>query len=91
MGKNRPQGAAKEQSALRSFATVSAHADAADVVLMVLGLVGAIGDGISTPAVMFLISRVFNAAGTGPDVLGQFRFRSMMNEVQTPSLTSDPS
>ncbi|XP_039781008.1 putative multidrug resistance protein isoform X2 [Panicum virgatum] len=39
----------KAAPALRSFASVFIHADGVDVALMVLGLVGAMGDGMSTP------------------------------------------
>jgi ATP-binding cassette subfamily B (MDR/TAP) protein 1 len=71
---------------LRSFASVFVHADAADVALMVLGLVGAMGDGMSTPVMLAITSRVFDDTGSGPDHLQQFR--SKMNEVQIPSLTT---
>ncbi|KAF8691344.1 hypothetical protein HU200_040475 [Digitaria exilis] len=37
----------------RPFASLFMHADAVDVALMVLGLVGAIGDGMSTPMMLF--------------------------------------
>ncbi|PVH65139.1 hypothetical protein PAHAL_2G432900 [Panicum hallii] len=63
---------------LRSFASVFVHADAADVALMVLGLVGAMGDGMSTPVMLAITSRVFDDTGSGPDHLQQFR--SKMNE-----------
>ncbi|CAL5023519.1 unnamed protein product [Urochloa decumbens] len=63
---------------LWSFASVFMYADAVDVALMVLGLVGAIGDGMSTPITFLIASRIFNNAGSGPDQLQQFR--SKMNE-----------
>ena len=55
------------------------HADAVDVALMVVGLVGAIGDGMSTPVMLAITSRVFDDAGSGPDRLQQFS--SKMNQV----------
>ncbi|VAI45143.1 unnamed protein product [Triticum turgidum subsp. durum] len=55
-----------------SLVSVFMHADAADVALMVLGLVGAIGDGISTPAMLLITSRIFNDLGSGPDLLQEF-------------------
>ncbi|VAI56739.1 unnamed protein product [Triticum turgidum subsp. durum] len=55
-----------------SLMSVFMHADAADVALMVLGLVGAIGDGISTPAMLLITSRIFNDLGSGPDLLQEF-------------------
>ncbi|KAF7089356.1 hypothetical protein CFC21_092352 [Triticum aestivum] len=55
-----------------SLVSVFMHADAADVALMVLGLVGAIGDGVSTPAMLLITSRIFNDLGSGPDLLQEF-------------------
>ena len=62
-----------------SFASVFMHADATDVVLMVLGLVGTMGDGFSTPVMLFITIRIFNDLGIGPDVL--LEFSSKINEV----------
>ncbi|KAL6888372.1 hypothetical protein ACP4OV_009398 [Aristida adscensionis] len=85
MGKDGPPGAAPAAKAkkaappvLASFASVFMHADAADVALMVLGLVGAIGDGLSTPVMLLITSRIFNDLGSGPDLLLQFS--SKINE-----------
>ncbi|KAL6888377.1 hypothetical protein ACP4OV_009403 [Aristida adscensionis] len=74
MAKNRPPAGSpgKAAPALRSFASVFAHADAADVALIALGLVGAMGDGMATPATLIILSRTFNDIGTGPDFLQQF-------------------
>ena len=63
-----------------SLVSVFMHADAADVALMVLGLVGAIGDGISTPAMLLITSRIFNDLGSGPDLLQEFN--SKIDEVR---------
>lgn len=72
-----------------SFASVFMHADAADMALMVLGLVGAVGDGLSTPMMLFLANRIFNDIGTGPDRLLQFT--SKMNEVVFSLTCNNPS
>ncbi|CAL4970905.1 unnamed protein product [Urochloa decumbens] len=69
---------AKAVPVQRPFASVFMHADAADVALMVLGLVGAMGDGMSTPVMLLIASRIFNVTGNGPDRLQQFS--SKMNE-----------
>ena len=74
-----PEAAKKAAPALRSFASVLMHADGVDVALMVLGLVGAMGDGLSTPVMLLITSRIFNDLGSGPDVLQQFS--SKINEV----------
>ncbi|XP_062218432.1 putative multidrug resistance protein [Phragmites australis] len=80
MGMQGPPVAAKAKAApvMRPFASVFMHADAADVVLMVLGLVGAMGDGMSTPVMLLITSRIFNDLGSGPDLLQQFS--SKINE-----------
>ncbi|KAL6888344.1 hypothetical protein ACP4OV_009370 [Aristida adscensionis] len=70
-------GAAKVPPVLRLFA----HADAADVALMVLGLIGAVGDGMSTPVMILIGSRIFNDVGTGPDLLQQFSSRMNQNAM----------
>ncbi|CAN6271746.1 unnamed protein product [Urochloa humidicola] len=77
MGKNVPPGTA--EPAPRSFLSVFMHADAADVALMVLGLLGAMGDGMSTPAMLLIATRIFNDIGIGPDLIQNFS--SKMNEV----------
>ncbi|XP_062223848.1 putative multidrug resistance protein [Phragmites australis] len=84
MGNDGPEpepGTAKAKKTapmLASIASVFMHADAADVVLMVLGLVGAMGDGLSTPVMLLITSRIFNDLGSGPSFMEQFS--SKINE-----------
>uniref|UniRef100_A0ACD5V4V0 Uncharacterized protein n=1 Tax=Avena sativa TaxID=4498 RepID=A0ACD5V4V0_AVESA len=62
-----------------SFRSVFMHADATDVVLMVLGLLGAMGDGLSMPVMLYITSRIFNdLGGSSSDVLHEFS--SKINE-----------
>ncbi|TKW35603.1 hypothetical protein SEVIR_2G385400v4 [Setaria viridis] len=68
---------------LRSFASVFMHADAVDVALMVLGLAGAMGDGMSTPVMLAITSRVFDDTGSGPDHLQQFSSKMNVNVRNT--------
>nr|CAD1831709.1 unnamed protein product [Ananas comosus var. bracteatus] len=58
--------AAPSPSVAKSFFTVFMHADAADNVLMLLGFVGAVGDGLSTPVMLLITSKIFNDLGSGP-------------------------
>ena len=76
--------------------SVFAHADAGDVALMALGLVGAMGEALSsTPVRMVIFSHIANDLGHGPDQLQEFS--SKINEVTNrynnhgfhASLTSD--
>ncbi|KAL2335593.1 hypothetical protein Fmac_016806 [Flemingia macrophylla] len=46
-----------------SFRSIFKHADGQDWFLMILGLVGAIGDGIGTPLVLFVTSKIMNNIG----------------------------
>uniref|UniRef100_A0A0D9VD67 ABC transmembrane type-1 domain-containing protein n=1 Tax=Leersia perrieri TaxID=77586 RepID=A0A0D9VD67_9ORYZ len=62
-----------------SFMTVFMHADATDVLLMVLGLVGAMGDGVSTPVMLLVTSRIFNDLGSGADIVQEFSSKVNVN------------
>ncbi|XP_020240290.1 ABC transporter B family member 15 [Cajanus cajan] len=46
-----------------SFRSIFMHADGLDWCLMILGLIGAIGDGIGTPLVLFVTSHIMNNIG----------------------------
>ncbi|OEL38003.1 putative multidrug resistance protein [Dichanthelium oligosanthes] len=61
------------------FMSVFAHADNVDVALMLLGLVGAVGDGLSYPVTMVLFLRITNDLGRGPDHLPDFSSRINAN------------
>ncbi|KAL6899793.1 hypothetical protein ACP4OV_006451 [Aristida adscensionis] len=58
-----------------SFMSVFMHAEGVDMALMSLGLVGAIGDGMSTPVRLLIYSRIANDLGSGPDRLREFSSR----------------
>jgi hypothetical protein len=47
------KGDDRTASAMRPLASVFMHADATDAVLMALGLLGAMGDGLSTPVMLY--------------------------------------
>ncbi|KAL3829928.1 hypothetical protein ACJIZ3_018730 [Penstemon smallii] len=64
------------------------YAEWVDIVLMVLGTLGAIGDGMSTNCLLVYVTRLFNALGYGNSVLinnnhDQINF---MNEIEKCSL-----
>lgn len=61
---------------------VLAHADSWDVALMVLGLMGAVGDGMAMPVVRLLLyTRIANDIGQGSDLV--HKFTSKINVVRT--------
>ncbi|KAF8693403.1 hypothetical protein HU200_038796 [Digitaria exilis] len=59
--------------------SVFTHADKVDVVLMLLGLVGALGDGMSYPLSVLLYLRIINDIGRGPDLVQDFTSRINTN------------
>ncbi|KAK7381342.1 hypothetical protein VNO78_33967 [Psophocarpus tetragonolobus] len=46
-----------------SFRSIFMHADGLDWFLMIFGLIGAIGDGLGTPLVLFITSKIMNNIG----------------------------
>uniref|UniRef100_A0A0E0JWM4 Multidrug resistance protein n=1 Tax=Oryza punctata TaxID=4537 RepID=A0A0E0JWM4_ORYPU len=70
---------AKAKPMLGSFMTVFMHADAADVMLMVLGLLGAVGDGISMPVLLLITGRMYNDFGGGADDVHEFSSKVNVN------------
>ncbi|KAG6517485.1 hypothetical protein ZIOFF_020877 [Zingiber officinale] len=64
--------AAAHPSFFSSFSTIFMHADAIDVALMTLGFVGAVGDGVTLPLMLYLTSTIFNNFGNGPASVSDF-------------------
>jgi len=52
-----------ERKERASIATILRYADWIDVVLMLMGAVGAIGDGMSTNVLLLFASRIMNSLG----------------------------
>ncbi|KAL8114655.1 hypothetical protein AgCh_021498 [Apium graveolens] len=46
-----------------SIRSIFMHADTLDLLLMILGFLGAVGDGLSTPAMLFVTSKLMNNVG----------------------------
>ncbi|KAK3154336.1 hypothetical protein QOZ80_2BG0189220 [Eleusine coracana subsp. coracana] len=69
MGKEKTAGK-RDAPAPQGWSSVFAHADAVDVALMVLGLLGAVGDGMSTPLRLFISSRIANDFGSDRQQIG---------------------
>ncbi|KAK7316388.1 hypothetical protein VNO77_35392 [Canavalia gladiata] len=53
----------KKKKSNGSFRSIFMHADAKDWFLMILGFIGAIGDGIGTPLVLYITSHIMNNIG----------------------------
>ncbi|CAI0455695.1 unnamed protein product [Linum tenue] len=56
----------KKTSGIGSLRSILIHADKVDWLLMVVGLIGSIGDGISTPVMLFISSKLLNHIGDAP-------------------------
>ncbi|CAI0628621.1 unnamed protein product [Linum tenue] len=65
-----------------SFGTILRYADWADVVLMVMGTVGAIGDGMSTNILLVFASRLMNSLGYGQNQADRSSFMAEVEKVQ---------
>ncbi|CAL4887372.1 unnamed protein product [Urochloa decumbens] len=80
---NAGRGKKADAAALAAlWSSVFVHADAVDVALMVLGLVGAVGDGMATPLRLLIASRIANDLGSGPDHIHQFTAKINANVVK---------
>lgn len=63
-----------------SIQSIFMHADGADIILMILGLIGAIGDGISMPLKIYITSKLMNAIGES-STGDESQFIHSINEV----------
>ncbi|PSS33724.1 ABC transporter B family member 15 like [Actinidia chinensis var. chinensis] len=61
MGEKIGEGSRKKRNG--SFRSIFMHADHADVLLMILGFLGALGDGLSMPLVILVTSKLMNNIG----------------------------
>ncbi|KAL2479880.1 ABC transporter B family member 18 [Abeliophyllum distichum] len=66
-----------------SFSIIFRYADCLDILLMLMGTFGAIGDGMSTNCLLVYVSRLFNNLGYGHSQQNKGNF---MNEVEKCSL-----
>lgn len=55
-----------------SISTIFKHADGIDLLLMAMGFLGAVGDGLCTPVMLLIMSRLMNNLGHGPSGLPSF-------------------
>ncbi|KAL4653636.1 hypothetical protein ACB092_01G319100 [Castanea dentata] len=55
----------KKNSRRGSLSSMFMHADGVDLLLMIFGFFGSVGDGLLTPLVLFITSHLMNKIGTG--------------------------
>lgn len=63
------------------FRSIFMHADGKDLFLMVLGTIGAVGEGLTTPLVLYISSRMMNNIGSSSNMDGN-TFIHSINKVQ---------
>lgn len=63
------------------FRSIFMHADGKDLLLMVLGTIGAVGEGLATPLVLYISSRMMNNIGSSSNMDGN-TFIHSINKVQ---------
>lgn len=74
----RPTKKANKKKA--SISTIFQHADGIDLLLMAMGFLGAVGDGLCTPVMFLIMSRLMNSLGHGPSGLPS-SFLQNINQV----------
>lgn len=68
-----------EKKRRSSLTLILRYADWLDILLMVLGTFGAVGDGMSTNCLLVYVSRLFNSLGYGNSLHNPTNF---MNEIE---------
>lgn len=64
-----------------SFRSIFMHADGVDMFLMALGVLGAIGDGISMPVMLLVTSKMMNSIGDSSTSVSMDLFTEKINQV----------
>ena len=71
----------KRESSYSSISTIFKHANATDQWLMALGFIGAVGDGLSGPMMVYITSKLIN--NLNDDISSPYSlFNHKMNEVR---------
>ncbi|KAK4837372.1 hypothetical protein QYF36_004971 [Acer negundo] len=83
MNINESKGDEMQRKKSSSMGVIFRYADWTDVLLIVLGTIGAIGDGMSTNCLLLFASRIMNSLGYGQTQQNQVNF---MDEVEKCSL-----
>ncbi|XP_073151034.1 putative ABC transporter B family member 8 [Henckelia pumila] len=87
MSKEKGPDAMAKDGKRRSFLTmIFRFSDRVDVLLMLLGTFGAIGDGMSTNCLLVFVSRLFNSMGYGKSTNDQNNGSQFMEEIEKCSL-----
>lgn len=65
-----------------SIGIIFRYADGKDILLMFLGTIGAIGDGISTNCLLVYVSQLFNSLGYGKTQQNDHNFMEQIEKVR---------
>lgn len=58
------EGIGNQRKSSGSFRSIFMHSDGIDKLLMGLGFIGSLGDGLSTPAMLLFTSKIINSIGS---------------------------
>lgn len=78
----------RERERRHNICVIFRYADWVDILLMLLGTIGAIGDGMSTNWLILFVSRIMNSLGYGSN--SQQNNNNFMGEVEKVSSLLDP-
>ncbi|KAG9450636.1 hypothetical protein H6P81_010601 [Aristolochia fimbriata] len=76
-------GGSKKAKGGSSVWVIFRHADAVDRLLMLFGVLGSMGDGLTTPMMLLLTSKIMNNLGTGPSSDDPSSFVDHINKNST--------
>jgi len=71
----------KIKNGSQGFGSIFMHADRKDLFFMILGTIGAVGEGVTTPLVLYISSRMINSIGSSSNTDGS-TFIHNINKVQ---------
>lgn len=69
-----------------SIGIILRYADGTDILLMCLGTIGAIGDGISTNCLLLYVTQLFNSLGYGKTQQSSHNFMEQIEKVNISNL-----
>lgn len=71
----------EEKGRKSSLAIIFRYADSLDILLMLFGTIGAVGDGVSTNCLLVYVSRLFNSLGYGKTPQNHANFLQEIEKV----------
>ncbi|XP_074284679.1 ABC transporter B family member 15-like [Silene latifolia] len=80
MGETSKESVGVKKEKWASIWSIFMHADGVDFILMTLGLIGAVGDGLTLPLTLFVTSKLMNNIGAGLSFNNPHAFTTTINK-----------